>query len=358
MSNLKDELRKLAEYFESSKNAVQTEAQTKQSFIIPFIDKVLGYSPYDINQVELEVIAGPGSKKEEKVDIGLKKEGKIVVIIEAKHWTEKLDAHLNQLIRYFAFTKAKFAILTNGYNYRFYADIEDINKMDEQPFLEFDIDKISNVQIKELERFRIENFDERTILDNAEKQKIELQVRKVIKEEFSTPSKELVQMLLKKIYEEGKRLTEKRKAEYEEIIRDGAASIIKEMALELTTKTQSEIIKKSEKTDIIKPLIDIQSKDSSVITTDEELLLYNMVRAIGGQVCAVDEIIQKDTSNYFAIMFQNQRQTFLRFYSKKSTVDIIFKDGIYPTETFSLEKTEDIYKYGVEICQAIGSFKK
>ena len=62
------------------------------------------------------------------------------MIIEVKPANVELNTkHLNQLFRYFTVTKARFGILTNGIVYKFYSDIEEINKMDLIPFLEINL---------------------------------------------------------------------------------------------------------------------------------------------------------------------------------------------------------------------------
>ena len=43
--------------------------------------------------------------------------------------------------------------LTNGITYRFYTDLEETNKMDEKPFLEFDITNLKESTVKEIEKF-------------------------------------------------------------------------------------------------------------------------------------------------------------------------------------------------------------
>lgn len=86
----------------------------------------------------------------EKVDYAIIRDWEPVILIEAKWCDEKLDKHDSQLFRYFCATKAKFAILTNGIIYKFYTDIENINKMDEKPFWIFDLLNPKENQVTEL----------------------------------------------------------------------------------------------------------------------------------------------------------------------------------------------------------------
>lgn len=74
-------------------------------------------------------------------------------MIECKSCTEVLDKHSSQLFRYFGTSSAKFGILTNGIIYKFYTDLDESNKMDLTPFLEFDMENINDSLIPSLKKF-------------------------------------------------------------------------------------------------------------------------------------------------------------------------------------------------------------
>jgi len=353
MTNIKDELKKLADKFELQKNSVLTEAQTKQSFIMPFISNVLGFDTTDINQVELELIAGPGSKKDEKVDIALKKDGKLLVIIEAKHLDKNLDEHINQLIRYFAFTKAKFGILTNGFNYRIYTDTEAPNMMDNQPFLEFDIDNISKEQLIELENFKFEKINIETIFDRAERLRTENIVKKSIKEELKNPSREFINLFLKKI-NEGKRLTDKIQNQYGEIIKESATKIIQEEVKSSLERMQNTLLSANDNSTQSAS----EPKEANIETTPEEMELYYIVKAITGQVVNSNDIISKDTKNYFSVMYQNQRQTFLRFWQTRGKISLLANGDALEEKTIEIGSPSDLYNHMEDINKYVLTFKK
>lgn len=105
------------------------------TFIKPFL-KVLGYDVFNSSVVVPEYTADIGTKKGEKVDYAIFKDSKPFILIEAKNHTENLDNHNNQLIKYFnASSSIKFAILTNGIEYIFFTDMDQVNLMDKTPFL-------------------------------------------------------------------------------------------------------------------------------------------------------------------------------------------------------------------------------
>ena len=73
-----------------------------------------------IQQVVPEFTTDYGTKKGEKVDYAIFREGKPVILIECKSFDVDLDTvHASQLFRYFTVSEAKIGILTNGIVYRF-----------------------------------------------------------------------------------------------------------------------------------------------------------------------------------------------------------------------------------------------
>jgi hypothetical protein len=79
------------------------------------------------------------TKKGEKVDYAiLDSGGKPIILLECKTaGVDLVKLTPSQLYRYFSVTDARFGVLTNGIDYRFFSDLEQPNKMDTRPFLEF-----------------------------------------------------------------------------------------------------------------------------------------------------------------------------------------------------------------------------
>ena len=127
----------------------QSEEATKMSLVIPLFG-LLGYNIFDPTEFCPEFTADVGIKKKEKVDYAILDDGEPTILIECKPFTEKLDKHGSQLFRYFSTTTAKFGILTNGIEYRFFTDLDEVNKMDLVPFMTFDMLNIKDALIPEL----------------------------------------------------------------------------------------------------------------------------------------------------------------------------------------------------------------
>jgi len=78
--------------------------------------------------------------------------------------------------------------LTNGILYRFYTDLEEQNKMDETPFLEFNLLDIKESHVTELKKFQKHNFDLETIFNTASELKYTSQIKQLFAQQLANPS--------------------------------------------------------------------------------------------------------------------------------------------------------------------------
>ena len=69
-----DQIKTHAKIIPTLKEKIQTEEGTKNALIMPFI-QILGYNVFDPNEVNPEFIADVGTKKGEKVDYAIIKDG-------------------------------------------------------------------------------------------------------------------------------------------------------------------------------------------------------------------------------------------------------------------------------------------
>ena len=220
---LHSQLKGLSEKVDQLKDKIDTEESTKHAFTLPFIN-ILGFDTFNPTEVVPEFTADLGLKKGEKVDYAIFQNGNPILIVECKHWKQNLDVHNSQLFRYFHVTKTRFALLTNGIQYRFYTDLEEANKMDEKPFLEFDISKLKESTVKEIEKFHKSKFDISSIVDNASNLKYTREIKSLIDQEITEPSQDFVKLFANRAY--NGRLTSKVMEEFTEIVTKAFNQII------------------------------------------------------------------------------------------------------------------------------------
>ena len=177
-----------------------TEEATKTSFVLPFI-QMLGYDIFDPAEVVPEFTADIGTKKNEKVDYALIKDGCATVLIECKRYGSSLSSDVvSQLLRYFHVTEARIGILTDGITYRFYSDLDQENVMDPRPFFEFNMLDYTDAQVRELKRFTKEEFDKSQIIGAARELRYLSEIKRLLARELANPSDEFVKFVIRQVH--------------------------------------------------------------------------------------------------------------------------------------------------------------
>lgn len=339
------ELLKLSERIKEIKDKVLTEEATKQSFVMPFL-KILGYDIFNPEEVIPEFTADIGRKKGEKVDYAILKDGKPLILIEVKNHTEKLDNHTNQLVRYFTVTDAKFGILTNGIEYRFFSDLDEKNKMDDKPFLVINLEDLREKDIKELEKFAKENLDVENILSMASRQKNIREIQQIFREETQNPSDEFVKFFASRI-KKG-RITKNVIEEFRGYVKTAFNDLINELATEKINTLKKHLESQSlEETE--------QEEDRGIVTTEEELQAFYIVKSIAAEITNPANITAKDTKSYFNVLYKgNTRKWICRFYfnsQRKKYLGLHVADK--EEKRVQISSPEDIYSYKKEIQEII-----
>ena len=197
-----EKLNALSTKLQSIQATIQTEEATKNALVMPFIQSVLGYDVFDPHEVVPEFTCDVGTKKGEKIDYAILKNDEVQILIECKKLGETLNVnHASQLFRYFHVTTARISILTNGRHYKFFTDLDAVNKMDEKPFLELDLLDLDEHVIPELAKLTKTAFDLESIINSAEELKYISQIKKQLANEFTLPSEALVKLICARVYD-------------------------------------------------------------------------------------------------------------------------------------------------------------
>lgn len=344
-----DNLKMLADRITKVRNTIKTEEATKTALILPFI-QALGYDIFNPMEVTPECDCDYGTKKGEKIDYTIFKDNTPIMIIECKHLTEDLSKHQAQLFRYYHVSKAKFAVLTNGIKYKFFTDLETPNKMDDRPFFEVDMEDLKGTQIEKLKEFHRDNFNVDSILNTASELKYTTAIKNIIIAESKEPSEDFIKFFTKQVY--SGRLSK-------DII-EQFADIVKRAFSQFTNDYVNNRLKQAITPDV--PIVEAEQeqneqpeiKESKVITTEEELQGYYIVKAIVAGKVDLSRIVYRDAQSYFAILFDdNNRKPVCRlhFNGCKKYIGVFDKDK---NETKHLINTiEDIYNYSGDIISIV-----
>ncbi len=313
-----EKLKALSERIKNHSSSMATEEAVKTAIVLPFLN-ALGYDVFDPSEVIPEFTADAVGKKGEKVDYAIKIDGAVRILIECKPITTNLDkVHLAQLYRYFSVTEAKFAILTNGRTFQFHTDLEAQNKLDEKPFLTFDLSELNAALFPELTKFAKDGFDVDGVLQSAHRLKYTSGIKKKIGELMDDPSEEFIRMAISDIYEG--RFTAAIKEQFTPMVKNAFREMIRD-------QVQSRITTALATTSTVEPepaVIVAPADEEEVVTTEEEREGFMIVRAIAREVIPASRIAMRDGKSYCAILVDNNnRRPLARLWFNRATAKYI-----------------------------------
>lgn len=314
--DFKDLIKQIPERIDQLKDSLPTEEATKNALILPFI-QALGYDVFNPLEVLPEMTCDVSTKKGEKIDYAIYKDGKPVILIECKHWSQDLNLHDNQLLRYFTVSRARFGVLTNGIIYRFYTDLVEPNIMDKKPFLEVNMLDLKDKQIEELKKFHKSYFDIESILTSASDLKNMGELKAALSEEFLNPSPDFVRFLCRRIDHQGQ-ITSKVVAQFTPIVKKATDSYINDIITDRLKAAMETELHKSDPELIPKVEEEQPACDDGIVTTQEEIDGYNIVRGILAKEIDIARITYNDLKSYFVVTVDNCSWKWLcRFYFRK-----------------------------------------
>ena len=310
----KDELKKYTERLENIKDTLQTEEATKMSLIVPFF-QLLGYDVFNPLEFCPEYTADIGIKKGEKVDYAILMGKDPVILIEAKSVNKKLDRHSSQLFRYFVSTPAKFAILTNGIEYKFYTDLDDTNKMDKEPFLDINLLNIKDAEISQLNKFKKQNLNISEIMDSASLLKYNSLFKNFIENQFKNPTDDFIKLFLQPVYK-------------------GA-------------KTQSVIEK-------FRPTVTSSNVSAPNIQTNEHWDILSEIKDVLKNTIDVNKISLKHTGSYTAVLYEKNVRKWICRISLSGTQKLLILPDINKNEIrMPISDISDLKNFSEQIIEVV-----
>lgn len=333
-------LRTIAERIRNHSSALLTEEAVKTAVVLPFLS-ALGYDVFNPNEVIPEFTADAVGKKGERVDYAVKVADRIRILIECKPIATTLDkVHLAQLYRYFSVTSARFALLTNGRTFNFYTDLDEPNKLDMIPFLVFDLADLQAPIIAELKKFAKADFDFDGIRASASRLKYISAIKRRISDALDNPAEEVVRLLTAGLYEG--RFTQAvmeqfaplAKAAFRELIRDAVQSRLSS-ALADTAQVYDPEPEAAEMEEIV--------------TSDEEVEGFLIVKAIVREVIKPSRIFMRDQKSYCGVLVDNNnRKPLARLHFNRAVKYIGLFDGD-KEERVRVDTLDNIYDHAARL---------
>ena len=360
-----ESLNNLAAKIRQQGQNISTEEATKTAFVMPFIQSVLGYDVFNPSEVVPEFICDVGTKKGEKIDYAIFKDGQVQMLIECKKLGEPLNVnHASQLFRYFHVTTARISILTNGRVYKFFTDLDAPNKMDEKPFLELDLLDIDEHAAPELRNLTRSAFDVDSIISAAGELKYIGQLKRELGNQFSDPCEEFLRFFTARVYDGA--ITARVREQFQplllkavtqftgDLVNDRLKSAITGVApqtLVAQPLATDDSVKSEKSTDKLQASQDEET--ARIETTPEEMEGFFIVKSIVRTSVEPERIGHRDTQSYFGILLDdNNRKPVCRLHFNRSQKYLGILDAEKKEVRHPLSKLDDIYNFSTELIAA------
>lgn len=354
-----DKLNSLAAKIRQQGAAIQTEEATKNAFVMPFINSVLGYDVFDPTEVIPEYVCDVGTKKGEKIDYAIFKNGDVQILVECKKIGESLNVnHAGQLFRYFHVTNARISILTNGQVYKFFTDLDAPNKMDEKPFLELDLLDIDEHAVPELIKLTKSAFDVESIISAAGELKFVSQIKKVLATQFTTPEDDFIKFIASRVYDG--MITQKVREQFGELTRKAASQFLSDQVnerLKSAMSGASQLAVAAANITSEGGEAQVEAGEDKVVTTLDELEGFHIVKAIVRSVVDAKRIAMRDTQSYCGILLDdNNRKPICRLHFNRGQKYIATFDREKSETRHAISSVDEIYGFAEQLKTTAGFY--
>lgn len=354
-----ERMQALALKIRKQKDAIETEEATKNAFVMPFISSVLGYDVFNPAEVIPEFTADVGTKRGEKIDYAVAHGGQIQLLVEVKKINDPLRIeHASQLYRYFAVTNARIAILTNGEVYQFYTDLDAPNRMDAKPFLVLDFAALDETLVPELAKLTKESFDLDSVISAAGELKYIGQIKRVLAAQFKQPEDEWVRFLTTRVYEGS--FTQKVREQFVPLVAKATRQFLSE---QVNDRLKSALGGPDSYVSVSSGTVEPTTEETpvepvgEVVTTEEEIEGYRVVRAIVcGEVPAA-RVVMRDTKTYCGVLLDdNNRKPIARLWFNRSRKYLGLFDEAKVETRVPVDSVEDIYRHAEHLRRTVARY--
>lgn len=357
-----ESLNALAAKVRQQGSSIATEEATKNAFVMPFIKNVLGYDVFDPQEVVPEYVCDVGTKKGEKIDYAILKDWQIQMLIECKKIGEPLNVnHASQLFRYFHVTTARISILTNGQVYKFFTDLDAPNKMDEKPFLELDLLNIDEHSVPELNKLTKSTFDVESIISAAGELKYIGQLKREISAQFASSGDEFLRFFIARVYDGT--ITARVREQFQPLLNKAIGQYTADLvndrlksAITGVSATMPILISAPSPVSAIVPVEPTAGGEDDgvrVVTTEEEMEGYFIVKSIIRPVVESSRIGHRDTQSYFSILLDNNnRRPVCRLHFNREQKYLGIVDQDKKETRHPIANLDEIYSFSETLIEA------
>jgi hypothetical protein len=230
--------------------------------------------------------------------------------------------------------------------------------MDERPFLELDLFDFSEPEVEELKNLRKSTFDLEEMVDAAHDLKYRKALQGYLEQQLQEPEEDFVHWMTGKVYDG--RVTQNVRDQFRGIVRKALHQLVHDKvrgrlssALQEEANAADSLSEPDQDEDQLPE--GVVEKDGEIVTTEDEIRGFRIVRAIMAEAVGVDRVTRRDVKTYFNVLLDdNNRQPICRLWLNQDPwyLELIL-DEEKNTEKVEIESLNEIYAYKDELQKTV-----
>ena len=229
--------------------------------------------------------------------------------------------------------------MTNGRTFHFHTDLVAQNKLDDRPFLTFDLSDLQSQLTAELKKFAKAEFNVDGILQSAHRLKYTSAIKKEIGNVMENPPEDFVRIVTVGLYQG--RFTSQVKEQFTPMVKAAFREIVRE-------SVQSRLSTALAETEVSE-LAGDDASDEEVVTSEEEREGFMVVRAIVRDILKPARVVIRDQKSYCGILIDNNnRKPLARLWFNRSVKYLGLFDG-EKEDRVKVDSLDEIYDHADRI---------
>ncbi|MGI8943942.1 MAG: type I restriction endonuclease, partial [Qipengyuania sp.] len=221
-----------------------------------------------------------------------------------------------------------------------------------KPFFTFQLDALKKTDLRTIAAFSKATFDIETIVAEAGNLKMQSLVANELDIEFAEPSDEFIRLIAKRVHEG--HVTTAIKEKFKNLITGSINSWVRDKVNERLTSALQVSSPGEAESDVSAASLD----SDGVLTSQDEIDGYNIIRAIGSRAVAPSRIIMRDAKSYCAVLLDdNNRKTIARLHFNSPTARYFGTFSGKDETRHSVDGPVDLYKFEKAIADRIAELE-
>ncbi len=239
---------------------------------------------------------------------------------------------------------------------QFFSDLLEPNKLDSKPFLTINLDRLSQDHADRVTPFTKDKFDLTSVIADAELLYTKSQIRDHFARELNDPSPKLIRHFVDPIHSGPMRQNVIDR--YKSIVR---SALNEQISSAVDSRLRSALLQNSQGDEAqakLQAKTNEQPRPSSeqdeVVTTEEELNGYYIVKAILRDLIDPKRIVARDVQSYFGVLLDNNnRKPICRLHFNRSKKYLGVFDGQKHESKIPIDSVDDLFKHADAIRQSL-----